>query len=137
MKGVMNLCYETTRAIHAPTRALEARHLQLMGMGGAIGAGFLLGTGGAIHDAGPGLLLVYLFAGGVAYLLMRALGEMALTCSGEGSFSTYATRFLGPPYGFAVGWSYWFGAVLVTMAEVTGAGILMRQLVPQVPQWLA
>jgi AAT family amino acid transporter len=134
---IMDLYCETTTAAPAePRRALQGRHLQLMGMGGAIGAGFFLGTGRAIHDAGPSLLLVYLFAGAIVYLLMRALGELALTCPEEGSFSAYATRFLGPAYGFVAGWSYWLGIVLVMMAEVTGAGMLTRQLVPQVPQWL-
>jgi L-asparagine transporter-like permease len=134
--NIMDLAYEINVAPGAPRRALQARHLQLMGMGSAIGAGFLLGTGRAIHDAGPGLLLVYLFAGAIVYLLMRALGELALTCPEEGSFSAYATRFLGPAYGFVAGWSYWLGIVLVVMAEVTGVGMLIRQLLPQVPQWL-
>jgi len=57
---------------------LAGRHLQLMGMGGAIGAGFLLGSGSAIHSAGAGLLLTYLLAGAAMYLMMRALGEVAL-----------------------------------------------------------
>ena len=47
-------------------------------MGAAIGAGFFLSSGSAIHEAGPGLLLAYLLAGTVMYLIMRALGELAL-----------------------------------------------------------
>jgi L-asparagine transporter-like permease len=87
-----------------------------MGMGGAIGAGFFLGSGSAIHEAGPGLLLAYLLAGTVVYLVMRALGELALAYPSAGSFSTYATEFLGPLAGFSLGWSYWLVNLLVGIA---------------------
>jgi L-asparagine transporter-like permease len=92
-----------------PSRTLKGRHLQLMGMGAAIGAGFFLSSGSAIHEAGPGLLL----AGTVMYLIMRALGELALAYPSAGSFTTYATKFLGPLAGSIMGWSYWLGALLV------------------------
>jgi amino acid transporter, AAT family len=117
-------------------RALKGRHLQLMGLGGAIGAGFFLGTGVAIHNAGPALLLAYLYAGAMVYLLMRALGEMAVESPSTGSFSLYTTRFLGPWWGFLTGWCYWLMNILIIMAELTAAGLFVRQLYPQVPQWL-
>jgi AAT family amino acid transporter/D-serine/D-alanine/glycine transporter len=107
-----------------------------MGLGGAIGAGFFLGSGSAIHEAGPALLLAYLLAGTVMYLIMRALGELALAYPSAGSFSTYATKFLGPLAGFIMGWSYWFGALLVGIAEITAVGILSRYWFPGIPQWV-
>ena len=97
-----------------------------MGMGGAIGAGFLLGSGSAIHAAGPALLLGYALGGAILYLLMRALGEMALAYPSAGSFSAYATRFLGPRVGFVTGWSYWLATILVGTVEITAVGILLR-----------
>jgi len=117
-------------------RGLAGRHLQLMGMGGAIGAGFLLGSGSAIHSAGAGLLLTYLLAGAAMYLMMRALGEVALADPAASSFSTYAMRYLGALAGFITGWSYWVAAVLVGMAEITAVGILLRHWYPDIPQWL-
>jgi amino acid transporter, AAT family len=107
-----------------------------MGMGGAIGAGFFLGSGSAIHEAGPGLLLAYLLAGTVVYLVMRALGELALAHPSAGSFSTYATEFLGPLAGFILGWSYWLVNLLVGIAEITAVGILLRHWYPGIPQWM-
>lgn len=119
-----------------PVRGLKSRHLQLMGMGGAIGAGFLLGSGSAIHAAGPALLLGYALAGAILYLLMRALGEMALAYPSAGSFSAYATRFLGPAAGFVTGWSYWLASILVGTVEITAVGILLRHWYPGAVQWV-
>src|SRR5712671_707707 len=119
-----------------PSRTLKGRHLQLMGMGAAIGAGFFLSSGSAIHEAGPGILLAYLLTGTVMYLIMRALGELALAHPSAGSFATYATKFLGPLAGFIMGWSYWLGALLVGIAEITAVGILLRPWFPGIPQWV-
>src|SRR5260370_5817691 len=96
-----------------PPRTLTGRHLQLMGMGAAIGAGFFLSSGSAIHEAGPGLLLAYLLAGTVMYLIMRALGELALAYPSAGSFTTYSTKFLGSLAGFILCLSYLLVALLL------------------------
>src|SRR5258706_12274043 len=86
-----------------PSRTLKGRHLQLMGMGAALGAGFFLSSGSAIHESGPGLLLAFLLAGTAMYLIMRALGELALAHPSAGAFPTYTPRCLGPLAGFIMG----------------------------------
>ena len=43
---------------------------------------------------------------------MTSLGEMATYLPVPGSFSTYATRFVDPSLGFALGWNYWFNWLL-------------------------
>src|SRR5260221_11747191 len=102
-----------------PSRTLKGRHLQVMGMSAAIGAGFFLSSGSAIHEAGPGLLLAYLLAGTVMYLIMRALGELALAYPSAGSFTTYATKFLGPLAGFIMGLSCLLPALLLSISRIT------------------
>ena len=47
---------------------------------------------------------------------MTSLGEMATYLPVPGSFSTYATRFVDPSLGFALGWNYWFNWV-ITVAK--------------------
>ncbi len=120
----------------APIQQLRGRHLQFMALGGAIGAGFFLGSGVAISEAGPALLISYTLAGTLVFFVMRALAELTLAHPSSGSFSTYAARFIGPWAGFVTGWSYWLGAVLVCVAECTGVGVLLHNFFPWLPQWV-
>ena len=38
-------------------RNLRGRHMQMIAIGGAIGAGLFVGSGGALHSGGPGSLV--------------------------------------------------------------------------------
>jgi len=39
-------------------RSMQPRHLQMIAIGGSIGAGFFVGSGSALHKGGPGSLLI-------------------------------------------------------------------------------
>ena len=117
-------------------RNLQSRHIQLIAIGGTIGVGLFLGSAGAIHKAGPGLLLNYAIGGVAIFFIMRALGELLTYRPVAGSFASYAEEFVGPFAGFVTGWSYWFMWVVTAMAELTAIGIYVRFWLPQVPQWL-
>lgn len=39
-------------------RSMKPRHLQMIAIGGSIGAGFFVGSGGALSTGGPGSLLI-------------------------------------------------------------------------------
>jgi Amino acid permease len=128
---------QTTEDVPNPILlGLKTRHLQLIGIGGAIGAGFFIGSGVAISQAGPALLIAYILTGAVMFLMMRALGEMTLAYPAAGSFSSYATQFIGPLAGFVTGWSYWLACLLVGIAEMTGVGLLPHRWFPHLPQWI-
>jgi AAT family amino acid transporter/D-serine/D-alanine/glycine transporter len=120
----------------ALTRSLKSRHIQLIALGGTIGVGLFLGSAGAIHKAGPGLLLSYAIGGVAIFFIMRALGELLTYRPVAGSFASYAEEFVGPFAGFVTGWSYWFMWVVTAMAELTAIGIYVHFWLPDVPQWL-
>lgn len=106
-------------------KGLQVRHLTMMGLGSAIGAGLFLGTGVGIKAAGPGVLISYVIAGFIVVLVMQMLGEMAAARPTPGSFSTYAEMAFGSSAGFVLGWLYWFMLIMVLGAEITGAGAIM------------
>ncbi|MFL6558279.1 MAG: gamma-aminobutyrate permease, partial [Bacillus sp. (in: firmicutes)] len=55
-------------------RSLKSRHLTMISLGGTIGTGLFLASGGAIHAAGPGgAILSYLVIGVMVYFLMQSL----------------------------------------------------------------
>ncbi|MCQ9168399.1 amino acid permease, partial [Corynebacterium amycolatum] len=106
-------------------KGLQVRHLTMMGLGSAIGAGLFLGTGVGIKAAGPGVLISYVIAGFIVVLVMQMLGEMAAARPTPGSFSTYAEMAFGSSAGIVLGWLYWFMLIMVLGAEITGAGAIM------------
>ncbi|KAJ8655674.1 hypothetical protein O0I10_008559 [Lichtheimia ornata] len=80
----------------------------MISLGGAIGTGLFLTTGENIATAGPaGALIAYAIVGIMVYCIMTCLGEMATFLPVSGSFNHYATRFVDPAFGFALGWNYW------------------------------
>lgn len=117
-------------------RGLEERHITLMSLGACIGVGLFLGSATTIKMAGPAILLAYIAAGAVMFVIMRALGEMAIENPVAGSFSRYAQDHLGPIYGYITGWNYWFLWIVTCMAEITAVGVYMHLWYPDVPNWI-
>lgn len=112
-------------------RSLQARHLNMIAIGGAIGTGLFLLSGGSVSMAGPGgALLAYSVMGILVYFLMTSLGEMATLMPVSGSFETYATRFVDPAFGFALGWNYWFCWATCVACELVAGSIIVKFWLP-------
>ncbi|KAI7906616.1 amino acid permease/ SLC12A domain-containing protein [Cokeromyces recurvatus] len=106
-------------------RGLSARHIQMISLGGAIGTGLFLSSGSNVAEAGPaGALIAYCVVGFMVYCIMTCLGEMATFMPVSGSFNHYATRFVEPSLGFALGWNYWFSAVTIATELAAAATII-------------
>lgn len=115
---------------------LSTRHINMIAIGGAIGVGLFLGSGKALHQVGPGLILIYAIAGLMIFFVMRALGELLMYRPVSGSFAEYAGEFVGPWAKFAVGWGYWLVWIVTGMAEITAVGEYFQFWFPHVPQWI-
>ncbi|OLN85508.1 Arginine permease [Colletotrichum chlorophyti] len=108
-------------------RTLASRHLQFIAIGGTIGTGLFLGSGKAIATSGPvGCLIAFIFIGSIVYSVMTALCEMATYMPVPGAFTSYASRFIDPTLGFAMGWMYWFSWSITFALELTAAGVIIQ-----------
>ncbi|MBT0721547.1 proline-specific permease ProY [Tatumella sp. TA1] len=117
-------------------RGLSIRHIRFMALGSAIGTGLFYGSADAIRMAGPSVLLAYILGGLVAYIIMRALGEMSVNNPSASSFSRYANDYLGSWAGYLTGWTYCFEILIVGIADVTAFGVYMGVWFPEVPHWV-
>lgn len=115
---------------------LTPRHILMIALGSAIGTGFFFGTGESIKLAGPSIILSYAIGGIMMYIIVRALGEMAVAEPSSGSFSYYAYKYIGNYAGFIAGWNYWFNYIIVCMLELTATSIFMDYWFPQSTHWI-
>ncbi|GAK42701.1 MULTISPECIES: amino acid permease [Paenibacillus] len=112
-------------------KGLKTRHMTMIALGGSIGTGLFLASGGAIANSGPGgALIAYAAVGIMVYFLMTSLGELATFMPDSGSFSTYATRFVDPSLGFALGWNFWYNWAITIAAELSAATIILKYWFP-------
>ncbi|TNM42022.1 amino acid permease [Nocardioides albidus] len=115
---------------------LSQRQLNMIAIGGVIGAGLFMGSGAVIEATGPASFLTYALAGVLVILIMRMLGEMATANPSTGSFSDYARQAMGGWAGFSAGWLYWYFWVVVVGFEAVAGAEIIRYWVPGAPLWL-
>ncbi|KAH7152103.1 amino acid permease/ SLC12A domain-containing protein [Dactylonectria estremocensis] len=112
-------------------RRMKPRHLNMIAIGGSIGAGFFVGSGGAFNTGGPGSVLIgFLIMGVMMFNVVYALGELAVMYPVSGGFYTYANRFVDPSWGFAMGWNYVMQWAFVLPLELTVCGTVIQYWAP-------
>ena len=111
------------------SRSLQPRHITMISIGGMIGAGLFVSSSAAIVATGPAIVISYLITGTLVLLVMRMLGEMAMTLPQVRSFTEFARAGLGQWGGFVAGWLYWyFWMIVVPVEAIAGANILHNWL---------
>ncbi|KAF2149576.1 amino acid permease [Myriangium duriaei CBS 260.36] len=119
-------------ADHSLHRGLQARHISMIAIGGAIGTGLIIGTGSALANAGPGsIFIAYLLVGFIVFLTMAALGEMAAWNPMPSGFTGYASRYCSPSLGFALGWTYLGKYLIIVPNQLTAAALVISYWVPR------
>ncbi|GKT53637.1 amino-acid permease inda1 [Colletotrichum tofieldiae] len=102
-------------------RNLQNRHMQMIAIGGAIGAGLFVGSGGALRSGGPAALVIgYMIVGIMLMFTTQALAEMAVLYPVNGAFYTY-NGFNGFAGVFVVAAFAFGGTELVGLAAAESA----------------
>lgn len=117
-------------------RGLEARHIQMIALGGTIGVGLFMGSASTIQWTGPSVLLAYAISGIFIFFIMRAMGEMLYVEPSTGSFATFGYKYIHPLAGYLTVWSNWFQWVIVGMSEIIAVGAYMQYWFPNLPAWI-
>lgn len=110
--------------------------IQMISIGGAIGTGLFLGLGSRLNAAGPALLLAYAATGAVAYLLMRAIGELVMHRPTTGSFVSWAREFFGDRLAHLTGWIMVILGSLLGIVEVAAVSVYVQYWWPEIPAWI-
>ena len=119
-------------------KALKNRHIQMIAIGGSIGTGLFLGAGGRLAQGGPALAFAYAVCGVFAFLMVRALGELAVRRPSSGAFVSYAREFLGEKGAFITGWFFFLDWAVTVMADITAVALYMHYwtMFEAIPQWV-
>lgn len=116
-------------------RSLKRRHMQMIALGGVIGAGLFVGSGVVIGSAGPAAVISFALTGTLVVLVMRMLGEMAVAYPAVGGFYEYNRLALGELAGFLTGWMYWYFWVIVVALEAVAGARILGSWWPGVAPW--
>ncbi|WP_439533613.1 amino acid permease [Polymorphobacter sp.] len=137
VEGAIDLAAAGAPVTGAPElgKGLLPRHVEMIAIGGIIGAGLFVGSSAAINAAGPAVIFSYGLAGLIVMLVMRMLSEMAMAIPGVQSFPEFARIGIGHWAGFMSGWLYWYFWVVVVAIEAIAGAKIIHLWLPDVPVW--
>ncbi len=116
-------------------KGLLPRHVQFIALAGMIGTGIFKGSSDTLNIAGPSVIITYLIGGLLLFIVMAALGEMAIAFPNH-NVQHLVNKAFGFQASFIVGWLYWINWVIVTIVELLAAGSFLQFWFPYMPLWL-
>lgn len=116
-------------------KGLLPRHVQFIALAGMIGTGIFKGSSDTLNIAGPSVVLTYLIGGIILFIIMAALGEMAIAHPNL-NVQRLVNKAFGFQVSFIVGWLYWINWIIVTVVELLAAGSFIQFWLPSAPLWL-
>jgi AAT family amino acid transporter len=116
-------------------KGLLPRHVQFIALAGMIGTGIFKGSSDTLNIAGPGVVFTYLVGGLLLFIVMAALGEMAIAFPNL-NVQHLVNKAFGFRISFIVGWLYWINWIIVTIVELLASGSFLQYWFPSVPLWL-
>lgn len=117
-------------------RSMKERHIMMIALGGAIGAGIFKGSSSAINMAGPGVVLAFILGGIIMFFVMQGLAEMAVQNHKARTFRDLLEPILGGYAGYFIGWTYWTFWVCAMAAEAVAAASFLQYWLPDQPIWV-
>lgn len=118
-------------------KQMTTRHITMLALGGAIGAGLFKGSGNAIGLAGPAVLVAFLLGGLLLFIVMTGLGQLVLSQEIiKGGMSGVVQPVLGDHAADFIDWLYWSMWIINIIAEAVALASFMQVWFPTVPVWV-
>ena len=118
-------------------KQLSSRHITMLALGGAIGAGLFKGSGEAIGIAGPSVLISFLIGGLILYIVMKRLGKIVLSGGDtHHGLSGLIRPYLGAHSADFTDWVYWSMWIINIIAEAVAAASFLQLWFPHIPAWV-
>lgn len=117
-------------------KRMTARHITMIALGGAIGAGLFKGSASAINLAGPAVLISYFIGGIVLFFVMKSLEKLVLKTENPHGLSGLVQPYLGAHAADFTDWVYWSMWMINIIAEAVAAASFLQLWFAQVPTWI-
>lgn len=118
-------------------KQLSSRHITMLALGGAIGAGLFKGSGEAIGIAYSSVLIAFLIGGLILYIVMKGLGKIVLSGGDtHHGLSGLIRPYLGAHSADFTDWVYWSMWIINIIAEAVAAASFLQLWFPHIPAWV-
>ena len=141
-KSIEQLVGDVEHGSKALRRSLSAWDLTLLGIGAIIGTGIFVLTGtAAANQAGPAIMMSYLFAGLACGFAALCYAEFASMIPIAGSAYTYAYATMGELFAWIIGWDLILEYAVGSMTVAIGWSGYMQKLLEgagiALPVWMS